>query len=354
VRNQRNSRIEVLRILTMFFIILSHSCSIGILNQFSFEQQVRFTSVYAFASVASIAGGIGNCIFMIITGYYLSDKVQVSWDKNITLLIKLTIYYWVLLILYYILGEHSIDKVTLIKMIFPFYFGYSWYVTAYVIFCTFIPILNKMIESLDIKMLSRLILLLFIFGLLLPTFSMSTFMYSSMYLLLISYLSGAYIKRNIDNISTVKMRNIALLSIMGLIFSVLCFCFMGKITSKPIWFTKSGFLGRALGSIFALSIFAYLVKQKSFNVPSINKVGSSMLGVYILHDNPVVASWYWKVNFPFYLEGYEHWILFNLIKVIALFGVLLILELFVNRFFEGFFRYCSNKIYRILGSLTDG
>ena len=189
MRNQRNSRIEVLRILTMFFIILSHSCSIGILNQFSFEQQVRFTSVYAFASVASIAGGIGNCIFMIITGYYLSDKVQVSWDKNITLLIKLTIYYWVLLILYYILGEHSIDKVTLIKMIFPFYFGYSWYVTAYVIFCTFIPILNKMIESLDIKMLSRLILLLFIFGLLLPTFSMSTFMNSSMYLLLISYLS---------------------------------------------------------------------------------------------------------------------------------------------------------------------
>ena len=76
MRNQRNSRIEVLRILTMFFIILSHSCSIGILNQFSFEQQVRFTSVYAFASVASIAGGIGNCIFMIITGYYLSDKVQ--------------------------------------------------------------------------------------------------------------------------------------------------------------------------------------------------------------------------------------------------------------------------------------
>lgn len=328
---QRNSRIEFLRIVTMFCIILSHSCSIGIINRFSFEQQIQFTSTYIFASIVSVGGWTGNCIFMMITGYYTSQKASMSWDKNIALIMKLTVYYWIMIILYIVSGYQTVDKITLIKMSVPFYFGYSWYVSAYVIFCAFIPILNFMTDKLEDDKLRHLILLIFVFGVVLPTFFVATFMYSGMLLMLLSYLAGAYIRRNEEIFCLSRSRIVYLISILCYILSVICFCLLGKMTNKPILFYKANIFGQILGGLFAFSVFVSVVKKKILNVKTVNIVGKSMLGVYILHDNPVVANTYWNLDYPFQTGiGYDYWIFQDIIKVVILFVVLILCEMLLN------------------------
>ena len=68
VKNERNSTIELLRILCMLMIILHHSYAHS-----NIKMQLNYTN-YILFSILSLLGELTTNIFVIITGYYMVNK----------------------------------------------------------------------------------------------------------------------------------------------------------------------------------------------------------------------------------------------------------------------------------------
>ena len=68
---KRESNFELLRIIAMIGIILFHYSDHGC-NDISFENALSIN--VAFEYVTRIGGGVGNCIFMLLTGYFMSQS----------------------------------------------------------------------------------------------------------------------------------------------------------------------------------------------------------------------------------------------------------------------------------------
>lgn len=68
---KRESNFELLRIIAMIGIILFHYSDHGC-NDISFGNALSIN--VAFEYVTRIGGGVGNCIFMLLTGYFMSQS----------------------------------------------------------------------------------------------------------------------------------------------------------------------------------------------------------------------------------------------------------------------------------------
>lgn len=322
----RNSRIELLRILTMFFIMISHSSEISIVNSFDLTQIYRYPLAYSVASLFTMGGMIGNCIFMMITGFYMYKVKLVSWSKNVKLLLELTVYYWILLIVYVLLGLNTVDNIILVKMFCPAWFGLSWYIGAYVIFSCFIPYINRLVDTLEKFELRSLVYLLVLFGFVLPTFFVNTFICSGIFMMFTSYMIGAYIGRyEIKNLKLMKIS--CATSLILTICSVLIICYIGYTFKNEKLFAQSLRFAEPMSLIFAASLFGLFSQMSPFSNKIIDKISCSVLGIYILHDNPVVGNSFWgNIIPPEMVLPYHLWFASNLMKVFLVFVTALIVD----------------------------
>lgn len=96
----RNSNIELLRILCMIFIILHHSV---VHSSFNEIDNLNFNILY----VLSTLGRVANNIFIIITGYYMVNK-QVKVKSIMKLVLETIFYSYVILLIYLIISPEKI------------------------------------------------------------------------------------------------------------------------------------------------------------------------------------------------------------------------------------------------------
>lgn len=71
VKCQKNAEIEFLRIIAMFWIIAFHYADHGAVDML---MELVTISNWTILAVCRVGGGIGNCIFVLITGYMMWNK----------------------------------------------------------------------------------------------------------------------------------------------------------------------------------------------------------------------------------------------------------------------------------------
>lgn len=134
---KRMSNIESLRIIAMFFIVMSHYSIHGNLSNI-LANKIILNIFYL--------GNIGVTIFAIITGYVMyNSKYKIKKLLNIvatTFFYSLTIY-----AIQIIVFKSDLNISELIKSIFPIAFGKYWYITYYCIMYMMIPYMNKIIKK---------------------------------------------------------------------------------------------------------------------------------------------------------------------------------------------------------------
>lgn len=321
--SSRNSSVECLRILAMFFIVLSHASVHG---GFSSEP-----SKYIFNNIFldwCVLGNLGVDIFILISGYFLSASTF-----NIKSILRLLIQVWFYSLLCFFIGllfKHTYSVRQLLEIFLPTLFTEYWFFTAYVILVLFSPYINLFINMSSKIQFSTCISVMLILWCIIPTFTGRSLYGTELPQFIMLYLIGAYFRR-FPNGSIKKIilkKHITVLSFFMLFLSSAFFRIGGVIIPA--------FKGRELffysrTSLFivgcAVGMFSISLNKKIFRNQFINLIGRSTFGMYLFHDNPTIRKILWKNwinNTLFYNSKFLPLII--LINVIFVYILCLIIE----------------------------
>lgn len=156
--NKRNSSIEMLRIICILGIIVMHLYG-------PIRECLKGVNLFGGIVVNTIFN-TGVTIFMLISGYY---GINFSISKLCDIEYKVIFYSYLTLLVLLINGE-KFGFIEMVSYIFPSLSGNHWYITSYLIIMCLSPYINYFFDSLNKKNETILILILFIFFYISPTF----------------------------------------------------------------------------------------------------------------------------------------------------------------------------------------
>ena len=167
----RNSAFELLRIISIFMIILHHFVLHGLINNPVFPDAfVQGSSMNRFFAWLYFPGGeVGVALFFMTTGFFCIDSKKIKIKKVV---MQVVFYAWLSLLLYYVLksavsgftlpySSQEIKKYVYGSLLFPVRSGSFWFATAYILLRLFLPVYNSFLEKLNKK--GYLLVLAFLF-----------------------------------------------------------------------------------------------------------------------------------------------------------------------------------------------
>ncbi|MCE5187799.1 MAG: acyltransferase [Eubacteriales bacterium] len=295
--NGRNSNIELLRLISMFFIIAFHATRMGCTN--INEPLV----VYASGITLGSWGILGVDLFLIISAWFLVDQ-KFKTKKIIGLLFQVFTY----IVVFYIYSFFNTFNIThsvagsfanLLKDIVsdgflqPLWSSCYWFVTAYFFLYIMSPLLNKILGAVGKDNLAKiLVLLIFV-----PVYAQfNTSIVCDVFYFAYVYLLVGYIKkyglRQLEKFASIK--NVILVSISILLANLILYT-NGKIEAMPLRVVRF-ILSFTLAStgrhsmillIDALLVFFSVLKLPVRYNKTINKMAACSLGIYLFQENSI-------------------------------------------------------------------
>ena len=278
----RKSNFELLRIISMLFIVTSHYSIHG-----GWELNNSFNERTLFVDALSFGGKLGVNIFVMITGYFLVKK-----ETGISSIKKVLVNSWFYSILFLVICVSFNLKIgfrDFITSLTPF--GY-WFINAYVILIIISPMINKIVSTMKLRDYFMAILL----GSFLVMNPYTNKEIGDVGVFIYLYIIGSgfmlfdfcnYLKRN-----TIIVTSITLISMM--ISSIIIIDYINNIYDKNIY--QYYFIGMTnpLTIITAVSLFWLFSKINIKHSKLINKVSSLTLGVYLIHENNLLRGFVWS------------------------------------------------------------
>ena len=157
----RQSNFELMRIISMFFIVLWHV----ILNGNLLSNTVDVTNFTFYLIMFIIVFHVNS--FLLLTGYFQVDS-KFKLSKLISLLFQLVFYNLIINITLYKFGLVEYTNVEFIKSILFYNTSSYWFISCYIILYCLSPFLNKLIHSLDKLEFKKNIIVLLLFFSVLP------------------------------------------------------------------------------------------------------------------------------------------------------------------------------------------
>lgn len=348
MEKKRNSNIELLRIISMVFIVVSHySVHNGIDNSslsFGFNR---------FLLESLTLGNIGVILFVLITGYFMVEKKNsFNLKKLFTLYFQVLFYSVGIYILFLILGYESLSKDNLFENIFPFVHRKYWFVTVYIILYIFSPYINKFLNSLSRQEYFKFLLIMFLFVSFLPTFIKLDFYGNEVIQFLLFYSIGGYLKKYDDNIFSrnKNVNNISLIFVTLLLF--LSVYLLDLLSLKGINFGVDSiyFFSRTscLSIIFSILLFNLFAATKKFYSKKINLLSSCVFGIYLLSDNSLVRPRLWNGLLKNYLYVDSTYLIIHVVlSLILIFLFCWIIEFIRQKTVEKIFLLFFDKLVGI-------
>ena len=154
----RNSSLELLKILALLLIAISHSAPIyGNKNSIAYiDLNIASNELTMFVLVFfKCLGQIGNVIFIVCSAFFLVDSKNTKKEKTINIIIDSFIISIFFLIATIVAGIDLSYK-EIIKQFIPIILGNNWFIGCYLLLYIFHPILNMIINNLEQRKLLRL------------------------------------------------------------------------------------------------------------------------------------------------------------------------------------------------------
>lgn len=141
----RNMNMDLLRIVSMLFIVLLHSIDhSGVLEKaINCESVIDIYVMYVYAFTRVCV----NC-YVLLSGYFLV-KSKFRLHKLIALWMEVVFYSFVIKLIFMITGQTAFSIVSLASCFFPILTGRYWFVTIYFALYLIAPFLNKAIYAMD-------------------------------------------------------------------------------------------------------------------------------------------------------------------------------------------------------------
>ena len=299
VSAQRNSNIELLRIICIFFIILRH-----------YSTQVTWGDITSdpwswqrlFLQLITIGGSTSNNIFLLISGYFMIGK-RVNFKRIVALIAEMFFYSWSIMLILFCTGIIPFSLKEMIKAIFPIWFGYNWYVCCYVIMCCFLPFINPFLDALSKDKYKKLLMVSILIWSVAYTFRATTYMGTDFSLdhFIIIYALGGYIRKYGLSLKELSWKTVFIVSGMLLVLSVVSMSCIGGFKNINILVRNATYFSSAtniLDVIVATSLFLWGINAHPFYNKGVNALAKSVIGVFLIHHNPLMKQVIWEIVFP--------------------------------------------------------
>lgn len=354
-KTDRNSSIELLRIISMLLIIGHHALYHGCSASLIFATDFRTLFIQGFSEF----GNLGNYIFVYISSWFLVDSLY-SNKKLFNIWRQVFFYSIVIVFLMYLLkieciknSDFSFSRISIKQLIsycFPFLTGKYWFASCYLIFYCFSPYYAIVVKNMDERIHLKLVLLLILFTLILPIMPIQNISWlfgGNLMIFVTIYFVCAYCKiykKTLFN-NRVSYLLVSFFCIIFIIIWRICvtYYFGQELKSGKELFVKSGAILNLFTSMYSISnIFLayclfYFFNSFNFHSSIINKLSSSVFGIYLIHDNPLVRGLLW--NKIFNMEVLSQKNLFPIIYIsiiICVFIICAVLDI-IRQFFWGIF-----------------
>ncbi len=300
---QRNSSIELCRILSMMMIVACHFATHG---GFSFPKG-EITIPRLWWNLIEMGGNFGVDVFVLISGYFMvsNERLTLNLFRTIKLVGQILFYSLGIYFISTIFGLNQLSIKSLVKAIFPITTGAWWFATTYFVLFIIHPYINRLILSLNKKQYQSLIILLLIIWCIIPTLTTYGFNSNELLQFILIYLIAGYIKIYGAAFKFNSKHYLIIWLIMTILihFSSFALLLVGKkidiFAEHPLLFYGSCSL---LNLIRAISFFMIFEKMPIKHSKTINFISAATFGVYLIHDNNIIRPWLWKTL----LKNYQY------------------------------------------------
>ncbi len=301
-KKQRNSSLDVLRVLSMFMIVLGHAFLHGgiINNSDNSVNVIVAKAIYPFLTVHV------NC-FVLVSGYFLcTSEFKVSkWIK-----LWMSALFWSVTVfaVLCVTGQVEFSITGMLSACLPFTQQRYWFVTTYLLMYTLVPVCNAAIKTLTQK--QHLVCLVGFFTVFI--FMQNLFFWKSYTTLnaynplffLFLYFIAAYIRKY-----PFKKKHVWILGYVACMGFTSVYSIIEPMISVRLLGYEIG--GSAFSGYHSITTVigsvCFFMSFLNMDVNNfISKVATALspltFGVYLIHDQPEMREFIWKVlNFPKYI-----------------------------------------------------
>lgn len=290
--NHRDMRFELLRIVSIYIIILHH-----LILHVAINEYVGINVNLLISQLYLIGGKVGVNIFLLISGYF---GIKGGFRPSKALKIELQVLFYTVLsvgigLLFF---PEIISVKIIIQAILPTTFNAYWYITAYMAMYLLSPYINMVANYISRKKYIFLLGILFFIESFAPTVLRQRYWASDLMWFIFVYLIGAYI-RNYEigkGIKTIYLYIASAVSwLVPWIISIVLYVVSLRIVALQKYvnvFSTSNY------SFFVLAIsvlvFLTFASMKPIYNQAIYKFSKTTLGIYLIQSNPVIASILWQ------------------------------------------------------------
>lgn len=297
-KKERNSNIELYRIIVMLLIVMHHYVvNSGLLDEM-FKTPLAPESIFLY--LFGMWGKTGIDCFVLITGYFMC-KSSISLRKFIKLLLQIELYNILFGCIFLYTGHISLSVSSLIQIVNPIPSVNTGFTSCFLLFYLFIPFLNILLNNLSKSQhLLLVILCLGIYTILgtVPWISV-TLNYITWFCIL--YVVASYIRIYGIWRSEDKMfwGGASLVLITISVLSVLMMLSWGISSGVRLdWSLVMFFVSdsnKLLAFLVSISTFMFIKNIHIRQSKWINTIASCTFGVLLIHANSdAMRQWLWK------------------------------------------------------------
>ena len=279
----RESKFELLRILSMLMIIFQHAMERSIPDWGMLKGAFSFN--YCVAVLMGIWGQLGVMLFVMLSSWFMADKQGIRMKKVIDLFLEvMTVCIGMMIVFAFVHSESLNLKLIIKELLTPAYKQY-WFITTFLAFYLIMPLFQKLVSVLSDTALRNTCVVL---TLLIPIYNylfvnvgdtLADFSYI--------FMMTAYLKRKPEN--WFKRHHRILLTIPLFISASLIIykLFAERYFGEALLMRMFSMLrGRTLLLFLGcVGIFYAFESLKPMYSKTVNTLGSTMFGVYLIHEN---------------------------------------------------------------------
>ena len=346
----RNSSVELLRIIAMAIIALCHSVPYyGDYKSIAFiKLGVATTSISTFLfNVFFYMGQIGNILFVVCSSYFLLDKKVSRKQKIINMILDVFVISVIFIVMSLIL-RLKVPTAEYIENIFSITYRKNWFVGCYIMFYMVHPYLNIIIRNIKKEQLLRLNVVLIIIYCVLQLVFKGKYYFTDLVGFIVIYFIVAFMKNYMPEFMKNNKRNIIIV-VASTILTAMLLIITNIVGLKVPSLSKNLLYFKNTTNPFSIALCIGLFNifnNRKFENKFVNKIASVSLLFYLIHEN-ALFRYYMRPKFYELVFPYGHKLLWVLLEAVLLFVFGIILALIYKNTLQKLTNYLSEKIYNL-------
>ncbi len=295
--NNRYSGIELLKIIAMFLIVLSHvtqtlgwqAQAVSVHYAYKLSQASTDWNVPILAWFR-IFGAQGNLLFFICSAWFLVDSRKVKAEKIFHMLADVWVINALFLTVFLCADPFSLSYRDVKMSLLPTSFALNWYITCYILLYLIHVELNYLLDHLSQQKHLAYTAMMILLYVLVPYLKPGLFFVSALIEFIVIYFTIAYLKKYLPGFCSDKVKNKRLLLICFILLP--CLILLTNYLGLNYEYFRNELLrwGGNTAPILlltAIAAFNLCEKMKFVNV-TVNSCASLLFLVYFIHENYLV------------------------------------------------------------------